>query len=125
MLYGPNTNYYNVTFMLERQAEFIARAVKRMARTGSTAIEVRQWVMDLYNRLVERSLAGQVAEAGCNNYYHSASGRNVLTYPWTASTYVVLTRLGGLASFTRRAATEPVRKHLPLERATGRIGDTR
>ena len=117
MLYGPNSNYYCVTLLLERQAEFIARAVRRLNRTSSTSIEVRGWVMDLYNSFVRRSLAGQVAEAGCNNYYHSASGSNVITYPWTATSYWILSKLGGLASFTSRAKPAKTPQRIPIERA--------
>jgi cation diffusion facilitator CzcD-associated flavoprotein CzcO len=117
MLYGPNSNYYCVTLLLERQAEFIAAAVKRLGRTHSTAIEVRGWVMDLYNVLVRRTLAGQVADAGCHNYYHSASGRNVVTWPWTGTSYMFLSKLGWFTSFTRRADPAKRPRKIPLERA--------
>lgn len=118
MMYGPNTNFYCVTFMLERQAEYIARAVKRLIRERATAIEVRRPVMDWYNRMLDRSLSGKVLEANCSNYYHSASGRNVVTYPWRFSIYMLMTRLGALWSFTRRATEQPQRAHLPTERST-------
>jgi cation diffusion facilitator CzcD-associated flavoprotein CzcO len=109
MLYGPNTNYFCVTFMLERQAEFIARALKRMIRTGSTAIEVRRSVMDMYNRWVDRALSSKTLEANCNNYYHTATGKNVVTWPWRGTVYLLATRFGGLASFTRRVGEDKTR----------------
>jgi hypothetical protein len=105
--------------MLERQAEYIARAVQRMIRTGATAIDVRRSVMDLYNRWVDRALSRKTLEGNCNNYYHSASGRNVVTWPWRGSVYVLATRLAGLALTTRRIADGTRRTHLEPERATG------
>jgi cation diffusion facilitator CzcD-associated flavoprotein CzcO len=117
MLYGPNTNFYCVTFMLERQAEYIARAVRRLIRTGSTAIDVRRSVMDTYNRWVDRTLSRKTLEGNCHNYYHSASGKNVVTWPWRGTVYVLATRLCGFALTTSRVADQRKRAHLPPERA--------
>lgn len=117
MMYGPNTNFFCITFMLERQAEYITRAVKRLARTGATAIEVRRGVTDAYNRLVDRSLSRKTLEGNCHNYYHSATGRNVVTYPWWGTIYALCTRFGGLACTTRRAANEKKPTHVPRERS--------
>jgi len=104
LMFGPNTNFGCVTFMLERQAEYIARAVRRLIRERATAIDVRRSVMDAYNALVDRSLSKSTQEANCHNYYHSASGRNVVWWPWRGTMYVLATRLCGFALFTRRAA---------------------
>jgi len=117
MMYGPNTNYYCVTFMLERQAEYITRAMRRLMRANATSIDVRRGVMDFYNRRVTRSIAKKTLEGDCSNYYHSASGKNVVTWPWWGSIYVLLTHISGLASFTSRAADERVPAHVPRERS--------
>jgi len=103
MMFGPNTNFGCVTFMLERQAEYIARAVQRLMRERATAIDVRRSVMDAYNRLVDRSLAKSTQAANCHNYYFSVSGRNVVWWPWRGTLYVLATRLCGFALFTRRS----------------------
>ncbi len=42
MLYGPGTNGGEIVWMLERQAEYAVRVVKRMMRTGATAVEVQR-----------------------------------------------------------------------------------
>lgn len=118
MMYGPNTNFYCVTFMLERQSEYIVRCVKRMLRKRATSIEVRRPVFDVYNRMLDRSLSGKVLEANCSNYYHSASGRNVVTYPWRFTYYAAMTWFANLWTFTRRVADEPHRPHLPKHRST-------
>ena len=118
MMYGPNTNYMCVTFMLERQAEYIARAIKRLMRERATAIDVRRTLMDVYNMFVERSLSKKTLEGNCHNYYHSASGRNVVTWPWRGMWYALFTRLCGFALFTRRATVERHPRHLEFERST-------
>ena len=104
LMFGPNTNFGCVTFMLERQAEYIARAVRRLIRERATAIDVRRSVMDAYNALVDRSLSKSTQAANCHNYYYSASGRNVVWWPWRGTMYALATRLCGFALFTRRAA---------------------
>jgi cation diffusion facilitator CzcD-associated flavoprotein CzcO len=118
LMYGPNTNYMCVTFMLERQAEYIARAMRRLMRERATAIDVRRSVMDAYNDLVADSLAKKTLEGTCHNYYHSASGRNVVTWPWRGTFYALATRLCGFALFTRHATAERRPQHLELERST-------
>jgi cation diffusion facilitator CzcD-associated flavoprotein CzcO len=111
MMYGPNTNFMCVTFMLERQAEYITRAVQRLIRAKATAIDVRRGVMDFYNRRVTVALSKKTLEGDCSNYYHSGSGKNVVTWPWWGSIYVLLTYLGGLACYTRRARSERAPRH--------------
>lgn len=118
MMYGPNTNFMCVTFMLERQAEYIARAIKRLQREDVTAIDVRRSVMDLYNRAVQRALSGNAIEANCHSYYHTATGKNVVTWPWWGSIYFLLSRLSRFALTTRRAGQERAPTHLPLDRST-------
>jgi hypothetical protein len=117
IMYGPNTNYMSVTFMLERQAEYITRAVKRLIRAKATAIDVRRGVMDFYNRRVTIALSKKTLEGDCSNYYHSASGKNVVTWPWWGSIYVLLTFIGGLGCYTRRATAERAPRHLERERS--------
>jgi hypothetical protein len=103
--------------MLERQAEYITRAVRRLMRARATSIDVRRGVMDFYNRRVTIALSKKTLEGDCSNYYHSASGKNVVTWPWWGSIYVLLTRIGGLGCYTRRASTERAPRHLEPERS--------
>jgi cation diffusion facilitator CzcD-associated flavoprotein CzcO len=118
MMYGPNTNYMCVTFMLERQAEYIAAAMRRLRKERATAIDVRRSIQDFYNVFVGISLSKKTLEANCHNYYHSASGRNVVTWPWRGTWYTILTRIAGIALFTRRATAERHPQHLELERSS-------
>jgi cation diffusion facilitator CzcD-associated flavoprotein CzcO len=93
MLYGPNTNGGDVLFTLERQAEWVTRAAKRLLRSDATALDVRQSLFDIGDRILlwrneKFSWAG-----GTNNYYTSASGRVVTQWPFTQSLYWLMLRL--------------------------------
>ena len=97
--------------------EYVARAIKRLQREDITAIDVRRGAMDLYNRAVQRALSGNAIEANCHSYYHTATGKNVVTWPWWGSIYFVLTRLSRFALVTLRAGAQRRPAHLPLERS--------
>ena len=61
MLYGPGTNGGEIVSMLESQAAYTVRAVKRMMRERVTAVEVRRrfeavWSYPLAGRLTDASL---------------------------------------------------------------------
>jgi cation diffusion facilitator CzcD-associated flavoprotein CzcO len=96
MVYGPNTNGgTSIIASLERQAEVIARAVKRLSRDKATVIDTRPQAAAIYDRWIQRRLTrrSDVFEAACHNYYHSSSGKNVTQLPMSATTYLFATRL--------------------------------
>ena len=96
IVYGPNTNGgWAVTVQLERQAELIVRAVRRLARGRHTTVDTRPEVAARYDRWVQGQIARRLTAlvTGCGNYYHSASGRNVTQWPRSHTTYLALTRV--------------------------------
>ena len=93
ILYGPNTNGGSIIFNIERQAEWIARALGRMARRGIGAIEVKEGVFRRYNAWVDKGNAGKSWDAGCTNYFRSPAGRIVTQWPYPLTLYAALTRL--------------------------------
>lgn len=95
MLYGPNTNGGCLTFTLECQARYVARAVRRMSRGRATALEVSGRTTRLYNRWLDRGLTEKPWDSGCNNYYHSETGKNVTQWPWTHARYWAMTKFLG------------------------------
>lgn len=106
ILYGPNTHGTVVAYVLERQAEFAARDIRALQRRGGGTVEVRPTANDRYQRALESAIdAVESWKSGCNNYYLSASGRNVVQWPWTHFRYHV----SGL--FLRRWSS--TRKRLP------------
>ena len=94
MLYGPGTNGGEIVWMLERQAELAVRSVKRMMRTGSTAIEVKRRWADRYHQWLQSSMKG-TSWAVSNNYFKTPSGKIVTQWPFSPLTYTALTRLLG------------------------------
>lgn len=95
ILYGPNTNGgFSIIAQLERQAEVVVRAVKRITRRG-TAVDTRPEALDRYVRWIDRQIATHASamEAGCTNYYHAPTGRNVTQWPRAHGEYYVLTKL--------------------------------
>jgi cation diffusion facilitator CzcD-associated flavoprotein CzcO len=94
LLYGPNSNVGCITAVLERQVEFVMRAVRRMERCGGRELEVSQRLMDAFNRVLDRRNDQRTWEDACSNYYHPASGRNVTQWPWTSTAYWLALRSG-------------------------------
>lgn len=110
MLYGPNTNGGEIVSHLERQSEYAVRAVRQMARTGVTAIEVRSSFYSVYNSLLQRALS-KTAWVVSNNYYKTASGRIVTQWPFGSVPYGILTKALGRISET----TSVVSTNVPRE----------
>jgi cation diffusion facilitator CzcD-associated flavoprotein CzcO len=108
MLYGPNTNGGEIVSHLERQSEYVVRAVRRLSRGDATAVEVRQLPYRLFNRWLQRSMT-KTAWVVSNNYYKAPSGRVVTQWPYGTLLYGALTKfLGGISESTR-TRTEPSR----------------
>jgi cation diffusion facilitator CzcD-associated flavoprotein CzcO len=87
MLYGPNTNlgHNSITFMLERQSEYITQALVEMERRGLCAIEPSREVQDRFNRQLQEALAHTTwADPRANSWYKNAAGRN--TQNWSSHT---------------------------------------
>lgn len=87
MLYGPNTNlgHNAITFMLERQAEYMVRAVQLLDARGAAAIEVSAEAQARFNRDLQAALANTTwADPGCRSWYKTADGR--ITQNWSSHT---------------------------------------
>jgi cation diffusion facilitator CzcD-associated flavoprotein CzcO len=96
MLYGPNTNgATSIIAQLERQAEVVVRALRRMQRTRKRAVDTRPKALTRYSKWIDEQLVKHASamEANCNNYYHSATGRNVTQWPRTHAVYYAMTKL--------------------------------
>ena len=101
ILYGPNTNGGEIVFVLERGAEYAVRAIRTMARTGVTAVEVRKWWWERYNTWLQGKMNG-TSWTLSRNYFTSESGRVVTQWPFGALFYGALTKCLGRWSETRR-----------------------
>jgi cation diffusion facilitator CzcD-associated flavoprotein CzcO len=101
MLYGPGTNGGELVSMLEAQAEYAVRAVRRMCRRRISAIEVRPlfeavWFVWLQSRMEGTSWAVT------NNYFRSSTGKIVTQWPSGNLVYRLATKILGPVSETVR-----------------------
>ncbi|MEV6634768.1 NAD(P)/FAD-dependent oxidoreductase [Actinoplanes sp. NPDC051470] len=96
ILYGPNTNGgVSVIAQLERQAEVVVAAVRRLARTRRRTIDTSPAAARRFTAWVDKRLASNASamNAGCHNYYHDGSGHNVTQWPGGHLAYALATRL--------------------------------
>jgi cation diffusion facilitator CzcD-associated flavoprotein CzcO len=89
MLYGPNTNNGSIIFQIECQVAYLLRQLDRLEREGLTWMDVKQDVMDDYNRRLQHDLDHvEVWSAdACHNYYRNDAGRIVTQWPHGMGTY--------------------------------------
>ena len=104
MLYGPGTNGGEIVIMLESQAEYAVRAVKRMIRERVTAVEVKPSFEDRWYRALQSRMPG-TSWTMSNNYFTSPTGKVVTQWPYGNVLYRVLTKLLGRVSETTRRRT--------------------
>jgi cation diffusion facilitator CzcD-associated flavoprotein CzcO len=96
ILYGPNTNGgVSVIAQLERQAEVVVAAVRRLERTRRRTIDTSPVAAKRFTAWVDRRLASTASamNAGCHNYYHDGSGHNVTQWPGGHLAYALATKL--------------------------------
>ena len=125
IIYGPNTNgCMSILSQHEIQASMVVRAIRRL-RTGRV-IDTRPAALARWVRFVDQQCARRqnVLEAGCGNYYHSASGANVTQWPLNTASYFVASKVlprFGLRVRAARARRSGVFKVSPAQpRATAR-----
>lgn len=87
LIYGPNTNlgHNTITFMIERQTEYIVQCIKAMQARELSAIEVMRAAQDRFNRDLQERLAQSTwADPNCNSWYKTPDGR--ITQNWYGDT---------------------------------------
>ncbi|HEX4776318.1 MAG TPA: NAD(P)/FAD-dependent oxidoreductase [Acidimicrobiia bacterium] len=102
MLYGPGTNGGEIVSMLEAQASYVVRVVKRMTRERVTAVEVRPRFEAAWWRWLQSRMEG-TSWTMSNNYFTSPTGKVVTQWPYGNAVYVALTKLMGRVSETTRS----------------------
>lgn len=86
LMYGPNTNLGHgpITFMLERQAEYIAQAIAFLKESNVQACEVKSDVLSDYQSELNSRLASSAwASPLCSSYYKTDDG--TVTKNWMGS----------------------------------------
>ena len=104
MLYGPGTNGGELVTMLESQADYAVRAVRRMVRERVTAVEVRPSFERAWYRWLQSRMQG-TSWTTTNNYFRSPTGKIVTQWPSGNLVYRVVTKLlGRVSETTQRTA---------------------
>jgi cation diffusion facilitator CzcD-associated flavoprotein CzcO len=101
MLYGPGTNGGELVIMLESQAEYAVRAVRRMIRERVSAIEVKPSFEARWYRWLQSTMKG-TSWTMSTNYFTAATGKVVTQWPYGNLQYRALTKLLGRVSETTR-----------------------
>ncbi len=86
VMYGPNTNLGHgpITFMLERQAEYIARAIAHLKKSNVNALDIRVDSLTAYQEELTKRLSSSAwASPLCSSYYKSDDG--TVTKNWMGS----------------------------------------
>lgn len=111
MMYGPNTNTHNsVVFMLETQARYISRRIRKMLSRGIRSAGVRPAAIEAFDRWLTRQFKKFVWTTGCHNWYMTASGRVTNMWPSFSSVYWLATLLpDGRRHHWQRSAEEGCR----------------
>lgn len=86
IMYGPNTNlaHSSIIFMLESQARYILRCVRRLLDPALHYMDVRADRQAAYNNALQNRLKGGVWD-GCTSWYKNAAGR--ITNNWPGFTF--------------------------------------
>jgi cation diffusion facilitator CzcD-associated flavoprotein CzcO len=86
LMYGPNTNLGHgpITFMLERQAEYIAKAIAYLNKSDIESLNVHKDSLSSYQQELTKRLASSAwASPLCSSYYKTDDG--TVTKNWMGS----------------------------------------
>jgi cation diffusion facilitator CzcD-associated flavoprotein CzcO len=121
MIYGPNSQVVQSTiFVMECQARFITRVVKRMRRRGWRTARVRPWATGALQSWLEERLEDNPARGNCNNYYINEHGKLTTLFPGDGRLWWFLNRFGDLPAVDgRRRRTDADVKTVPMDGTTG------
>lgn len=94
LVYGPNTNpaWNSVLVILEWQAQYLARIVRRWSAAGPYALAATERAATQFADDMDRRSARSVWVTGCTSWFTSATGRNTQNWPRLATAYWWLTR---------------------------------
>ena len=87
VLYGPNTNlgHNAITFMIERQVEYMIDALDGLEKSGAKAMVPTRAAQDRFNAKLQEDLGKTVwADPACNSWYKNATGK--ITQNWSHNT---------------------------------------
>jgi cation diffusion facilitator CzcD-associated flavoprotein CzcO len=86
MLYGPHTNlgHNSITYMMERQIEYLIQALDGLSARGATVMDVKADAQSRFYAQLSADLASTTwADPGCNSWYKNDKG--VVTQNWSGN----------------------------------------
>ena len=92
MMYGPNTNSVPLVTFYTAQAKFCASLISKMRRKNKREIEVKPQAFRRFNERIQETLAKTVW-ASTKNYFQAGTGKVVSQWPYSASEYLLATKL--------------------------------
>ncbi|MCX2730054.1 NAD(P)/FAD-dependent oxidoreductase [Saccharopolyspora sp. NFXS83] len=100
VMYGPNTNLGSgsVVHMLESQAKYVVRLVRRLARRPGAALEVLPEAAERFDREIQQRLRDSVFTS-CRSWYRDESGRISTNWPGSMTEYRRRTRCPDLSDY--------------------------
>jgi cation diffusion facilitator CzcD-associated flavoprotein CzcO len=87
MLYGPNTNlgHNSITFMHERQVEYIVKTLRGLQDRRLSSFEIKQAAQERFNRQLQQDLGRTTwADPECRSWYKNSAGE--ITQNWSSHT---------------------------------------
>lgn len=90
-LLGPNsaTGHTSALIMIEAQARFVARCLRRLDRLGARHVEPTADATDRFNRRLQGAMGRMVFSGGCGSWYTDATDFNYTLWPWSATRFVL------------------------------------
>ncbi|GAA3358228.1 NAD(P)/FAD-dependent oxidoreductase [Saccharopolyspora gregorii] len=100
VMYGPNTNLGSgsVVHVLESQARYVVRLVRRLARRPGAALDVLPDAAERFDHEMQRRLRDSVWTS-CRSWYRDADGRVSTNWPGSMTEYRRRTRCPDLNDF--------------------------
>ncbi|MGH3360312.1 MAG: flavin-containing monooxygenase [Nocardioidaceae bacterium] len=94
LIIGPNTGlgHTSMIYMIERQVEYIVKAMQALDRRGDDFVDVRPEAERAFTSKVRAKLSGSVWESGCSSWYLDDAGRPVTVWPYFTFKYWADTR---------------------------------
>ncbi len=101
MMYGPNTNlgHNSIIFMIECQANYIARCIEALHRRGLRYLDLRRQAMREFNRRLHARLAKTAWARTGKSWYKTAEGRITNNWSGTTTSYWWRTRRPDLDAY--------------------------
>ena len=94
MLYGPNTNlgHNSISFMIERQVEFLLSTLAEVEKEAATAADVTAEGQRRFNDRIAKLLENTVwADPHCHSWYKAANGRVYQNWAGSCADYAAET----------------------------------